>query len=74
MSTQIMQSVQKNELFSEMSAEEAATLSGGKQWNFQNFPSTDEAVNYLNTSPAQGAGEISASRRNNGTVDLFYYS
>lgn len=29
MSTQIMQSVQENELFSEMSAEEAATLSGG---------------------------------------------
>ncbi|BAY38139.1 hypothetical protein NIES2111_24840 [Nostoc sp. NIES-2111] len=29
MSTQIMQSVQENELFSEMSTEEAATVSGG---------------------------------------------
>ncbi|MBE8998868.1 MULTISPECIES: hypothetical protein [unclassified Nostoc] len=33
MSTQIMQSVQENELFSEMSAEESATVSGGNAVN-----------------------------------------
>ncbi|MHC0068559.1 hypothetical protein ACWATR_37805 [Nostoc sp. UIC 10890] len=73
MSTQIMQSVQKNELFSEMSAEEAATLSGGRQWNFRNFPSTNAATDFLNSPPAQGAGEVSATTRNDGTVGLFYF-
>ncbi|BAY74082.1 hypothetical protein NIES25_04920 [Nostoc linckia NIES-25] len=73
MSTQIIQSVQKNELFSEMSGEEAATLSGGSQWNYRNFASPEEATAFLNRPPVQRAGEISATARNDGTVGVFYF-
>jgi hypothetical protein len=45
----------------------------GKQWHFANFATTQAAVNFLNAPPAQVAGEISATARNDGTVGLFYF-
>jgi hypothetical protein len=44
-----------------------------KRWGFQNFASVQAAVNFVNESPAQVAGEISATVRNDGTVGLFYF-
>ena len=41
-------------------------------WVFQDFPTTDAAVTFLNEAPRQGAGEASAFARNNGSVSLFY--
>jgi hypothetical protein len=44
-----------------------------KKWHFANFASTDAAVNFVNATPAQVAGEISANARNDGTVGMFYF-
>jgi hypothetical protein len=44
-----------------------------KQWHFANFASTAAAVNFVNANPAQSAGEISATARNDGTVGMFYF-
>lgn len=44
-----------------------------KQWHFLNFANTAAALNFINASPAQGAGEISTTARNDGTVGLFYF-
>jgi hypothetical protein len=44
-----------------------------KRWAFQNFASAQAAADFVNESPAQVAGEISATVRNDGTVGLFYF-
>jgi hypothetical protein len=44
-----------------------------KQWHFQNFANPAAALNFINASPAQGAGEISATARNDGSVGVFYF-
>jgi hypothetical protein len=45
-------------------------------WAYHNFTSADggtaEAVSFLNAADRQGAGEASASARNDGSVGLFY--
>jgi hypothetical protein len=41
-------------------------------WVFENFPTTAEAVAFLNAAPRQGPGEASAFARNDGSVSLFY--
>jgi hypothetical protein len=45
----------------------------GKQWHFANFATVQAAITFVNASPAQVAGEISATARNDGTVGLFYF-
>ncbi|MBV8539717.1 MAG: hypothetical protein JO364_09750 [Pseudonocardiales bacterium] len=45
----------------------------GKQWHFLNFATTQAAVNFVNAAPAQVAGEVSTTTRNDGTVGLFYF-
>ena len=44
-----------------------------KRWGFQIFASGQTAANFVNESPAQVAGEISATVRDDGTVGLFYF-
>ena len=44
-----------------------------KKWHFANFSSTQAALNFVNLTPAQVAGEISANARNDGSVGLFYF-
>jgi hypothetical protein len=44
-----------------------------KTWHFFNFASIQAAVNFVNAAPAQGAGEISTTARNDGTVGMFYF-
>lgn len=44
-----------------------------KQWRFQNFATVNAALTFVNASPAQVAGEISATARNDGTVGMFYF-
>jgi|SRR5271165_2860311 len=46
-------------------------LPPGQQWYFFNFASVQAALNYLNASPVQSAGEVSANARNDGTVGMF---
>jgi hypothetical protein len=41
-------------------------------WLFLNFSTAEEAVAFLNEAPRQGAGEVSAIARNDGSVGLFY--
>jgi hypothetical protein len=41
-------------------------------WIFQNFPTTQAAVTFLNEAPRQGHGEASAVARDDGSVGLFY--
>jgi hypothetical protein len=45
----------------------------GKQWHFLNFANVQAALNFVNAPPAQVAGEISTTTRNDGTVGLFYF-
>ena len=53
-----------------------AQLSGTatKQWHFLNFADTRAVLTFINTSPVQTAGEISATVRPDGTVALYYFS
>ncbi|HEY0814531.1 MAG TPA: hypothetical protein VGE11_14730 [Pseudonocardia sp.] len=44
-----------------------------KTWHFLNFATVQAAVNFVNAAPAQGAGEITATARNDGTVGMFYF-
>ncbi len=44
-----------------------------KTWHFANFANPNAALTFVNAQPAQGAGEISANARNDGTVGLFYF-
>ena len=44
-----------------------------KTWHFQNFANVQAAVTFVNEAPAQVAGEISATARNDGTVGMFYF-
>lgn len=44
-----------------------------KTWHFANFASTAAALTFVNAAPAQVAGEISATARNDGTVGMFYF-
>jgi len=50
-------------------------LSGAhtKIWHFRNFADAQSALSYVNTPPAQGADEISATIRDDGSVGMFYY-
>lgn len=51
----------------------AGSAAGTKRWFFRNLPA-NEVLSFLNGSPAQGAGEFSATTRPDGTVDLYYFS
>ena len=53
---------------------EAGSLGGSTQqaWLTAEFPTAQDAVNFLNASPRQGAGEASAFVRNNGSAVVFY--
>ncbi|MBV9315106.1 MAG: hypothetical protein JO100_15565 [Pseudonocardia sp.] len=44
-----------------------------KTWHFLNFASVQAALDFVNAPPAQVAGEISATARNDGTVGMFYF-
>jgi hypothetical protein len=41
--------------------------------HFRNFENAQAALTYINTPPAQGADEISATIRDDGSVGMFYY-
>jgi len=41
-------------------------------WLTAQFPSTQDAVNFLNEAPRQGPGEASVTPRTNGTAGLLY--
>jgi len=43
-----------------------------QKWAFRDFPTTDDAVTFLNEAPRQGPGEASAFARKNGSVSLFF--
>jgi hypothetical protein len=49
-----------------------APLQSPQRWFFQNFSSANNAVTYLNETPAQSDGEVSATLRNDGSVGVFY--
>jgi uncharacterized protein YciI len=53
---------------------EAGSLGGSthQAWLTAEFPTAQDAVNFLNASPRQGAGEASAFVRNNGSAAVFY--
>ena len=53
---------------------EAGSLGGSTQqaWLTAQFASAQDAMNFLNASPRQGAGEASAFVRNNGSAVVFY--
>ena len=53
---------------------EAGSLGGSTQqaWLTTEFPTAQDAVNFLNASPRQGAGEASAFVRNDGSAVVFY--
>lgn len=44
-----------------------------KMWHQINRPNAAAAVNYLNATPAQQAGEAFASNRSDGTVDVYAF-
>jgi len=44
-----------------------------QQWLFENFATTQAALDFLNAPFAQGPGEVSATARNDGTVGLFWF-
>ncbi|GAA2267281.1 hypothetical protein GCM10010145_47190 [Streptomyces ruber] len=44
-----------------------------KRWHFANFATVNAALTFVNASPPQVAGEISATARNDGTVGMFYF-
>ncbi|MBV9012067.1 MAG: hypothetical protein JO281_09745 [Pseudonocardiales bacterium] len=47
----------------------------GQQWSFRNFASVADALGFLNNNvPVEGAGEVSANARNDGSVGVFYLS
>ena len=41
-------------------------------WLVAEFPSAQDAVDYLNAAPRQGAGEAVGFIRNNGSAAIFY--
>jgi hypothetical protein len=41
-------------------------------WAFQNFPTVQAALTFLNEAPRLGSGQVSAIARNDGSVGLFY--
>jgi hypothetical protein len=41
-------------------------------WLFRDFPTTAEAITFLNLADRQGAGQVSAIARNDGSVGLFF--
>ncbi|MEV0995497.1 hypothetical protein [Nonomuraea sp. NPDC050202] len=44
-----------------------------KIWNVTNYPTRDEAAQFVNYEPAQGPGEAVFSNCADGTVDVYYY-
>ncbi|MFC5719654.1 hypothetical protein ACFP1Z_05605 [Streptomyces gamaensis] len=42
-------------------------------WHSATFATLDDAVNFVNTPPAQGAGEVGFSDRPDGQVDLIFF-
>jgi hypothetical protein len=51
-----------------------APAAATKKWWHTRLAGPDEVLAFLNGSPAQGPGEMSASRRPDGTVDLYFFS
>ena len=45
----------------------------GKSWRVYNRPNAAAAVTWLNSPPAQQAGEAFASNRSDGTVDAYAF-
>ncbi|MEV5895423.1 hypothetical protein [Nonomuraea fuscirosea] len=48
---------------------EAAT----KIWHAVTVPNAAKAVEWVNRTPAQGAGEAAFSTRSDGSVDVYYF-
>jgi hypothetical protein len=44
-----------------------------KIWNYTVAPDGQAAADFLNLSPAQGAGEGMVSNRADGSVDVYYF-
>lgn len=44
-----------------------------KTWRVVTEPNAAAAANFLNLSPAQGAGEAFASNRSDGRVDVYFF-
>jgi hypothetical protein len=42
-------------------------------WHVLTFQTTQDAVNFVNLPPAQGAGQVGFSYRPDGRVDLIYF-
>lgn len=66
-------SVQDAALLKAAKANAAAATRGPKIWNYGLFPNPQAATDFVNLTPAQGAGEACFSVRDNGEVDTFYY-
>ncbi|MGP3950290.1 hypothetical protein [Streptomyces sp. 7N604] len=50
-----------------------ALRSGVKTWHVLTFPNSDDAVQFVNVDPPQGAGEVCFSNRPDGQVDLMFF-
>ncbi|MDX3231468.1 hypothetical protein [Streptomyces sp. ME19-01-6] len=50
-----------------------AIRSDVKTWHALSFPTIDEAVNFINLQPPQGAGEAAFSYSPDGRVELMYF-
>ena len=53
---------------------EAPPAAATKKWWYVKLAGPDKVLAFLNGSPAQGPGEMSATRRPDGTVDLYFFS
>ena len=53
---------------------EAPRAAPTKKWWYVHLANTDKVLAFLNGSPTQGPGEMSATRRPDGTVDLYFFS
>jgi len=53
---------------------EPGSLGTGTQqaWVFRNFTNVNDAITFLNEPDRQGAGQVSATPRNDGSVGLFF--
>jgi hypothetical protein len=53
---------------------EPGSLGTGTQqaWGFENFANVNDAITWLNEPDRQGAGQVSATPRNDGSVGLFF--
>ncbi len=53
--------------------EAAIGVAATKTWRHVIEPNATAAANFLNLTPAQGAGEASLSNRADGSVDVYFF-